>query len=616
MQLLQEIKERRLIPLTAAYLVTGFVALEAMDQLISYGFVAEVAYPVTLVLYLFGIPSSFIFAWYHGAPGRQHAGRGEVVLQVSLALVAVTTCVYVYRSQASAGLALDSGLPATSVAVLYFEDVSPRGDLGYVADGITEALIDQLDEVPSLHVISRNGVAPYREGELRADSIARILGVGTLIQGSVDQRGEELRISTRLVDGFSGADIDRAAPLEIPSGEFLAARDSVAGSVSRLLRRRLGEEVRLRELRSGTTSDEAWALTQRAERLATDAEDSFEAGGAMSASVELYEQADSLLALAADVDPDWTRPPAARARAAYRKAWFAFAAGNVERVQDEIEAGIGHADRALTLDGRDAFALEQRGTLHLLEVQLAMALGETDEALLDGMVEAARSDLAAAVNADPSLATAHAMLSFLLAGLPDNIGAILSGRRALEEDAYLRGAERIYDRLFLAQYQQGQFRDAQRTCEEGYARFPGDYRFTECRLWLLTTPQATPDVDAAWQLLEELDTMVPESIRRLRHEVGTIMVAGVLRRAGLPDSAATVLAQVDHGDDVDPQSILLLYEAGIRASTGDPDGGLDVLRRWVAATPGSALPPGEELHWWWQDLRGQAGFQQLVSADG
>jgi hypothetical protein len=76
MRLLSEIKERRLIPLSAAYLVTGFVALEAMDQLISYGFLPAAAYPVTLVLYLFGIPSSFIFAWFHGAPGRQYAVRG------------------------------------------------------------------------------------------------------------------------------------------------------------------------------------------------------------------------------------------------------------------------------------------------------------------------------------------------------------------------------------------------------------------------------------------------------------------------------------------------------------------------------------------------------------
>jgi EAL domain-containing protein (putative c-di-GMP-specific phosphodiesterase class I) len=44
------------------------------------------------------------------------------------------------------------------------------------------------------------------------------------------------------VDGFSGADIERTT-VEIPGGEFRAARDSVAGAVSRLLRERLGVDV-------------------------------------------------------------------------------------------------------------------------------------------------------------------------------------------------------------------------------------------------------------------------------------------------------------------------------------------------------------------------------------
>ena len=182
----------------------------------------ELAYPVTLVLYLFGIPGSLVFAWFHGAPGRQQAPRVEVLLQAGLAVLAIATGVYVYRGQvASLAAATESGLPPTSVAVLYFEDVSAAGELGYVADGITEALIEQLDEVASLDVVSRNGVLPFREGGLRPDSIARILSVGTLVEGAVDQRGDELRITTRLVDGFSGADIERAA-VEMPAGEFLA----------------------------------------------------------------------------------------------------------------------------------------------------------------------------------------------------------------------------------------------------------------------------------------------------------------------------------------------------------------------------------------------------------
>ncbi len=609
MRLLKEIKERRLIPFAAAYLVTGFVALEAVDQLISYGMLPEVAYPVTLVLYLFGIPASFIFAWFHGAPGRQYAPRLEVVLQSGLAVVAVVTTVYVYRSQSvRLDFAAESGLPQTSVAVLYFEDLS--GDLTPVADGITEALIEQLEQVRSLDVISRNGVLPFRGASTRRDSIARALSVGTLIEGSVQQRGDRLVINTRLVDGFTGVDIDRAS-VEMPAGQFLEARDSVADGVSRLLRQRLGEEVRVRELRAGTSSPEAWALAQRASRLIDDAEDSFERGNPIVASRESLRQADSLLALASVVDDDWIRPVATRAHVAYRRAWFAASDGDLDSARIRIDEGVGHANRALAMNDRDPVALEQRGTLKMFE---AVAMAPPPDQLVRLMTEA-RTDLEAAVREQPSLASAYASLSFLFTGAGDHVQSVLSARRALEEDAWLRGADRIYDRLVYAQYELEQFRDARYWCDEGRRRFPNNYRFAECQLWLLAAPPSEPDVDAAWRQLARLDSLAPGSLRDFKRGVGQIMVAGVLRKAQLADSAEAVLSRVDHSESVDPQRQLHVYEAGIRASTGDREGALEALRRWVAATPGGTLGPTAELHWWWRDLRTVPEFETFVSRD-
>lgn len=611
MRLFKEIKERRLVQYAAAYLVTGFVALEAVDQLISYGMLPEVAYPVTLVLYLFGIPSSFVFAWFHGAPGRQYAPRFEVMVQAALAVVAIATTLYVYRAQSRRlDLAAQSGLPANSIAVLYFEDLSPRGDLAPVADGVTEALIDQLSQVRSLDVVSRNGVLPFRDRGLRPDSVARALSVGTIIQGSVDRDGDRLRITTRLVDGFSGADIDRAS-LEIPAGDFLVARDSVVEGVSRLLREGLGEEVRLRELRAGTSSSEAWALAQRATRLLDDAESGFDGGGDPAASRETLRQADSLLALAEVADREWLRPVTSRAHAAYRGAWFAASGGDIDGVEELIDAGLAHAERALAREPQNAQALEQRGTLKVLaSTTLASSLDE-----MMGLLGEARTDLEAAVAQDPSLASAYATLSFLFAGMGDNVQAVLSARRALEEDAYLRGADRIYDRLFYAQYDLEQFRDAGTWCEEGYRRFPQNYRFTECRLWLMAAPNQPAEVDVAWQLLARLDSLAPPSLRAFKQGVGRIMVAGVLRKTSLADSAQAVLARVDYGEAVDPQRQLRVYEAAIRASTGDPDGALEALGRWVASTPGGTLGPTGDLHWWWQSLRSRPEFQRFVSRD-
>src|SRR2546422_166033 len=131
-----------------------------------------------------------------------------------------------------AGVA-EGGIDPRHVAVLYFEDLSPQKDLGYLADGLTEALIDELTRITSLQVISRNGVAPYREAEASPDSVARALSAGTIVKGSVEEAGDRYHVSVRLIEGATGADFRRAS-FEQPKGSLLVIRNAIAYRQSRL----------------------------------------------------------------------------------------------------------------------------------------------------------------------------------------------------------------------------------------------------------------------------------------------------------------------------------------------------------------------------------------------
>jgi serine/threonine-protein kinase len=177
------------------------------------------------------MPAAFILAWFHGQRGTQKPPAAEIWLLGAVAVAALgATAVVVRDYQASRAREVEAaelGFDPRSVAVLYFDDLSTDQSLGYLADGLSEALIDVLSRVRALDVISRNGVAPYRGTEITPDSIARVLATGSLIDGSVESVGDELRVTARLVDGISGADIDRTV-FNVPAGEFLAARDSVA----------------------------------------------------------------------------------------------------------------------------------------------------------------------------------------------------------------------------------------------------------------------------------------------------------------------------------------------------------------------------------------------------
>src|SRR5256885_7687708 len=213
------------------------------------------------------------------------------------------------RPTAGPGGGGGGGLDPRRIAVLYFEDLSRDTSLAYLADGFTEALIDELAHVRSLDVISRNGVALFRAAKVSRDSLARALAAGTVVEGSVEPtgaRGVRVRVTVRLVDGASGAEIRRQA-FELPTAEPLAMRDSLAHQASRFLRERLGEDIRLREERSGTGSVEAWTLVQRGERLRKRADSLFRGDDAAGA-VRALEQADSVLMAAEAADPRWTEP--------------------------------------------------------------------------------------------------------------------------------------------------------------------------------------------------------------------------------------------------------------------------------------------------------------------
>ena len=126
---------------------------------------------------------------------------------------------------------------------------------------------------------------------------------------------------------------------------------------------------------------------------------------------------------------------------------------------------------------------------------------------------------------------------------------------------YLDNADKIYQRLFNATYDIGQYGDAQHWCEEGAHRFPGNTQVTRCRLFLLTMKAAKADADSAWRLADSLTHVTPEQTRAYDSLYYRTLVAAVLGRAGQGDSARRVLRQARGSADIDPQGDLSLVGA-------------------------------------------------------
>jgi len=534
---------------------------------------------------------------------RRRPWRVALVAAVGVSVVALGAALAA-RRRAAPGPAAAGGLDPRHVAVLYFEDQSRDSSLGFLADGLTEALVDQLDQVHSLDVISLNGVAPYRHAKISRDSIARALAVGTLVEGSVEPVRDRVRATVRLVDGASGAEIERGT-FEQPAGSALAIRDSVAQRVALFLRARLGEEVRLREQRAGTRSVEAWTLVQQGEREGKKAVGLVRRADTAGART-VMQRADTLLAQAARADPAWVEPVVVRGQIAFR--WARELQTNPREAAPWIAVGIGHARRALALAPRHPEALELLGSLRYLAYLLRLA---PNEAVAATELRAAKDDLQAAVELKP-LASAYYMLSHLYYRTEDVSAALIAARRAYEEDAYLDEAADILWRLFAGSYDLELHAQARKACEEGGRRFPDDYRFTDCQLWVMTTEARAVDVPAAWRLLAALDTLPPPQARRSERYEGMILVGAVLARAGLKDSARNVLDRSRAGRDTAFDAELVGYEAFARVLNGEQDAAIDLLKQYNAANPGHLFQRGGNVHWWWRNLQSNPRFRELT----
>ena len=88
----------------------------------------------------------------------------------------------------------------TSVAVLPFENLSPERENAFFADGMHGEVLSQLAKISSLRVISRTSVLEYRASPKNIRQIAKELGVGAILEGTVQRSGGSARINVQLID--------------------------------------------------------------------------------------------------------------------------------------------------------------------------------------------------------------------------------------------------------------------------------------------------------------------------------------------------------------------------------------------------------------------------------
>jgi serine/threonine-protein kinase len=138
------------------------------------------------------------------APARPNERLRLVVISalVIAAIAAGLTMSILPRKHAPSADKIDMvATSSPSIAVLPFQNLSDDKQNAYFAIGVQEEILNDLSKVAALKVISRTSVAQYESGaERNVSQIARALGVSHVVEGSVQRIGNRIRVTAQLID--------------------------------------------------------------------------------------------------------------------------------------------------------------------------------------------------------------------------------------------------------------------------------------------------------------------------------------------------------------------------------------------------------------------------------
>jgi TolB-like protein/class 3 adenylate cyclase/Tfp pilus assembly protein PilF len=160
-----------------------------------------------------------------------------------------------------------AAIPSKSIAVLPFENLSEEKANAFFADGVQDEILTDLAKIADLRVISRASVMQYKSGVARnLREIGQQLGVANVLEGSVQRSGNRVRVNAQLVDARTdrhlwGQTYDRDL------ADVFAIQSEIAKAIADQLQAKLSPNEKKAIEQPPTTDLVAFDLYSRAKSL-------------------------------------------------------------------------------------------------------------------------------------------------------------------------------------------------------------------------------------------------------------------------------------------------------------------------------------------------------------
>ena len=394
-----------------------------------------------------------------------------------------------------------------SIAVLPFLNLSGDPAQDYFVDGVVEDIIAALSRMSSLFVIARNSSFTYKGRAVDVKQVGRDLGVRYILEGSLRQAANRVRITGQLVDATTGANL-WSERFEGRIGDIFALQDQLTTDVVGAIAPQLERAEIERAKHKPTESLDAYDYYLRA------------MANLHHGTRETVEEALSLLAKAIALDPDYAP---AHAMAAWCHFWRKVNGWMVDRAR-EIAEGTRLTRRAIELGMDDAVALTRAGHA------LAHLAGDLDAGL-------ALIDRAKVLN--PNLAAAWFLGAFVRVWRGDPDGAIEHFTQAMRLSPLDPEMYRMQAGMAVAHLFAGRFDEASSWAEKSFRDLPSFLMVVAIIAASHALAGHADEARRAMQRLRQLDpTLRISNIRDwlpIHRAQDLAIFADGLRKAGLPE---------------------------------------------------------------------------------
>jgi TolB-like protein/Tfp pilus assembly protein PilF len=144
-----------------------------------------------------------------------------------------------------------------SLAVLPFGNTDSDPETEYLADGITESIINHVSRLSAVRVMARSTVFRYKDKALDPRAVGRKLNVDAVLLGRIQQRGDALLVGAELVDVRNGWQL-WGDQYNRSLADIFVVEEEISKEISEKLRLRLSGEERNRLTKRYTESTEAY----------------------------------------------------------------------------------------------------------------------------------------------------------------------------------------------------------------------------------------------------------------------------------------------------------------------------------------------------------------------